>query len=552
MKQVTAIVISFLRPAYTVACIRSLRKTYPDIKIIVGDNGGDDGSVYFACEEVGAKLISLPFDSGVCVARNELLKHVETRYVLVGDDDFKYDENARVDSMTGFLNTHEEYDLIGGRIIQDGIIRNYQGFIEKNSTHFITTKIDVENAIYKSIPDIPGQKGLRYCSADLTFNYFVARTDKVKEVPWDEEIKVAYEHFSWFWDFKCAGGKVAFTPDAIVIHKPTDIRAEVYGSTKHSEYMAFRNRKEDKARFFGKYNIQFTIGMTGAKTYAPNHIIERRGNDTKFVDFCITTFKRPDAIKKLLSSIAEIYPMANIYVADQNEVFDREFYKKLRNDLYDIGLLKRPSIEHLPYDCGLSYARNHLVLTTPNKYKLILDDDFEFTNDTDIGKMVRLLDAFPRVGIVGGKVRQLGHDLHFEFTPEIVGNTVVHKTEVQKWKKQDEIKYRRTGCVLNFALMRKELFQFIQWDSALKVTEHIDFYLRMKDIPFDIFYTPDVVVEHPPAERNEDYRAMRRRDQFIKLMFKKHGITKSKHENGQVTELLADGSIKRYKENTNG
>jgi hypothetical protein len=189
-----------------------------------------------------------------------------------------------------------------------------------------------------------------------------------------------------------------------------------------------------------------------------------------------------------------------------------------------------------------------LANTTPNRYKLILDDDFEFTRETDIGKMVRLLDAFPRAGIVGGRVRQLGSDIHFEFTPEIRNDTIIHMTEKPNWKDFEGIKFRKTGCVLNFALMRKEIFNSIQWDNNLKVTEHIDFYLRMKSNPHYILYTPDVVVEHPPAGRNEDYKAMRKRDEFIKLMFAKHKVRRSKYENGQVTEVLPDGSIKRYKE----
>jgi GT2 family glycosyltransferase len=541
MKNVTAILISFLRPAYTIACIESLKKTYPDINIIVGENGNAEPELIKTCEKYGIKYLPLPYDSGVCVGRNELVKHVETEYILVGDDDFYYDAGAMIENMVEFLDT-TEFDLIGGRVIQDGIVRNYQGYIEKNHNHFKSTAIDPETATYET------QAGIRYCPADLTFNFFVARTKKVKQVPWDEEIKVAYEHFSWFYDFKVFGGKVAFTPDALVIHKPAHVRAEVNTSESHNQYMAFRNRKEDRERFFGKYGLAYTIGMNGVKTYNPNHIVEKRKNDTKFVDFCITTFKRPEAVKRLLYSIAEHYPMANIYVADQNEKFDREFYKKLRNDLFDIGLQKRPSIEHLEYDCGLSRARNHLVNTTPNKYKLILDDDFEFTKETNIGKMVRLMEAFPKLGIVGGRVQQLGHDLHFEFTPEIMDKTIHHVTERKLWKEFEGIKYRKTGCVLNFALMRKDLFNYIGWDPDLKVTEHIDFYLRMKMVPYMIFYTPDVLVDHPPAQKTAEYKEMRKRDQFIKMMFKKHGVNSTKYENGQVTELQEDGSIKRYKE----
>lgn len=542
MDKVTAIIISFLRPQYTTACILSLKKTYPEIKIIVGENGEYNKDLAGLCKEHGIEYVQLPFDSGVCVARNELIKMVQTPYVLVGDDDFYYDENAKVDGMKNILDNVEDIDLVGGRVRQNGEIKNYQGIIEKRHNHFQTYPIDIENQKYEELD------GMRYCKADLTFNYFVARTEKVKQVPWDEEIKVAYEHFSWFYDFKVAGGKVVFTPDAIVIHKPEHIARNILNTEENKTYQAYRNRQSDKDRFFSKYKLDYTISMNGQKNYAPNHIVEVRKNDIKHVDFCITTFKRPKAVERLLYSIAEHYPQANVYVADQNERLDREFYKKLRNDLYDIGMTKRVSVEHLPYDCGLSYARNHLVKTTPNKYKLILDDDFVFTKETDIGKMVRILEAHPRAGIVGGMVKQNGHEIHFEFVPEIIKDTIVHTSDGNNWKEFEKIRYKQTGCVLNFALMRRELFDITSWDNGQKVSEHVDFYLQMKKNSYKILYTPDVIVDHPPAERDPDYKEMRQRDEFLKRLFKKYNVTKIKYLNGQVTELLKTGELKKYKE----
>lgn len=541
MKNVTAVIISFLRPGYTKACIESLRFNYPDIQIVVGDNGGENPEMRAYCEKFGARYFVLPYDAGVCVGRNELVKRVETKYILVGDDDFFYTPSAAVERMKLFLDTHEEFDLIGGRVSEHGILRNYQGLIERFDKYIHIHPINPE--LGDSALD--HASGLRFQKVDLTFNYFVARTEEVRSVPWDEQIKVAYEHLSWFIDFKEAGGRVAYTSDAVVVHKPSHVNPE-----QADEYAVFRNRRSDKERFFKRYKLDFTITMNGSKDYKPDHMFEHRKNDTKFIDFCITTFKRPEALRNLLMSIAKWYPMANVYVADQNAVMDRTFYNKLRGELSDAGLVKRLSVDHLPYDCGVSYARNHLVFRTPNQFKLILDDDMEFSRETDIGKMLKVMETDRSIAVVGGLVRQLGHDMHFEFTPEKVGDTIIHKTEIPKWKTFSDIKYRRTGCVLNFALFRKDLFQYIQWDNKLKVSEHLDFYLRMKQIPYMIMYTPTVTIEHPPAKRNEDYKELRQRDEFQIMMLKKHGVKRVKYENKQVVELMPNGSLKRYKELT--
>jgi len=543
MNDVTAIIISFLRPAYTIACIESLKKTYPDIQIIVGENGEYNNELAQVCRTHQARYIELPFDSGVCIGRNTLMQHVETEYVLVGDDDFFFEETTGVDKMVALISGHPEIDLIGGRVIQDGVVRNYQGKIERFPRHIITHPINLETADYQ----YDRQSGLRFIKTDLTFNFFVARVDKIKDIPWDEEIKVAYEHESWFIDLQEANRNVYFSPDPIVIHKPAHIRNIVEKSDIAPTYAAYRMRRTDKERFFTRHNLDYVIDMHGTKDYAPNHVSVKKKNDVKYVDFCITTFERPQAVRRLLLSIARYYPHANVYVADQSKEFDREFYKTLRGELYDAGLVKRVSIERLPYDCGLSYARNHLVTTTPNKYKLILDDDMEFGPGTDIGKMVSLFETDRNIGIVGGRVEQLGHDVHFEFTPEVIQGTIYHRTEKKIWKTHMGVTYRKTGCVLNFALMRRELFNTMLWDPALKVTEHTDFYLRMKVSHWKILYTPDVVIGHPPVERDAHYKEFRTRDEFLKRMFKKHGANRVVYENGQTVEVMPDGSISRYK-----
>jgi len=547
MNDVTAIVISFLRPAYTEACIRSLRATYPDIHILVGENGEHDKKLASVCKEVGAEYIQMPYDSGVCYARNRLVEHVETEYVLVGDDDFYYTETAKADRMAELLRMVPDAHLVGGRINEGGVVRNYQGHTEKIGRHFKITPLDLETERMHKLAT-NDTTTIEFCRADLTYNYFVAKTGAVRAVPWDEGIKVAYEHFSWFWDFKQAGYKALFAPEPIVVHKPEHVEKLVAATPEHEKYREYRNRRTDKAHFYERYDVDYTIAMNGQHDYAPGHRVERTKNDARQIDFCITTFKRPHAVRRLMLSIAQYYPNANVYVADQNETFDRTFYKSLQRELWEAGLVKRPCIEHLKYDIGLSAARNHLVTTTPNKYKLILDDDMVVTDRTDIAKFVSVLESAPRAGVVGGTVEQLGTEVHFEFTIEKRGDTLYHVADKTNWKSHNGIRYRKTGCVLNFALFHKDVFNYVRWDERLKVTEHLDFYIRMQKAPYSVYYVPDVVIDHPPVERSPDYKELRQRPEFLAYMLRKHGARRVKYLNGQVTELQEDGTITRYKE----
>jgi GT2 family glycosyltransferase len=249
MKNLTAIVISFLRPEYTKKCITSLQKTHPKIQILVGENGKYDDNLFKFLKKRNIPYFLMPFDSGVGFARNRLMDEVKTEFVLVGDDDFFYTEEACVDKMVKFLEKHDEFDLIGGRIFERGQIRNYQGFMQKQGDMLRYQKLDLDRC------ELDKKSGIHYQACDLTFNFFVARHDRIRDVRWDEKIKVAYEHSDWFLNAKAHGISVAFTSDAVVIHKPK-LQKQV-----DDKYFVFRNRNSDREYFFKKHKIAKLVDM---------------------------------------------------------------------------------------------------------------------------------------------------------------------------------------------------------------------------------------------------------------------------------------------------
>lgn len=254
MKDVTAVIISFLRPEYTTECVRSLREQYQDIKILVAENGRYDKKLAQFVHEQDGHYFLMPYDSGVCYARNRLMELVRTRYVLVGDDDFFYDKDARVDDMKIFLEKHIEADLIGGRVRENGVVKNYQGKIHREDDGFRYEAIDPDS-------EFPVDCGIRYAKTDITFNYFLARTERVRDIPWDEKIKVAYEHSDWFISLKQAYREVYFTPDAVVVHKPEHVQVKDIG-----RYKVYRYRRTDKVHFYKKHRIKWSVGFNGVKT----------------------------------------------------------------------------------------------------------------------------------------------------------------------------------------------------------------------------------------------------------------------------------------------
>lgn len=267
------------------------------------------------------------------------------------------------------------------------------------------------------------------------------------------------------------------------------------------------------------------------------------------VAYCITTMKRPQALERLLLSIAAHRPEASVHVADQNENFDDAYYESLAGKLTEAGLAEGLAVYSLPFDCGVSAARNFLADSTPHEYKLILDDDFVFTDDTDIDALVRLLDAYPEAGAAGGSVIRGGSVRNGGSRLEKRGACLFELPIRDPLEEHDGIRFWRTNCVPVFVLMREELCAQVQWDPNLKTAgEHFDFFLRMEETPYVVLHAPDVTVDHPPIEAEPSYRQLRLRGEFLKRMMRKHDIVRQQVVDGTVTELGPDGELTRYSE----
>jgi len=515
MKNLTAIIVTFLRDEYLYVCVESLLKQYPDINIIIGDqNPSKEKKERF--EAQGIRYIELPYDCGLCKARNELVKLVNTDYVLIGDDDFKYTKESNVDGMLGWLEHDDNINLVGGRITEGGTLKNYQGFIEEHDKHFI----------YKPLTDLS-----EFTPVDLTFNFFVAQTQAVKYVKWDEQIKVAYEHSSFFIDFKRAGYEAFFDPTAIVIHKPA---IQTPSRDNHTKYKGFRSRRSDKKRFFEKYDLDYVIDMNGTRdTYDRSRVDE--------IDFLITVFERWECLENLLFSIAKYYPQANIFIADQSKKFIPKKYNDLYFKLFEAGLRVKPKAYGLKYDCGLSEARNYLFSHTNRKYKLLLEEDFVFTEKTNIPAMLELMESDPNLGIVGGLVIQDGNEVKFEHYLAKKGRTLRH---VASGGYNDQ-EYKLTGCVPNFMLMRADLG--VKWDDRIKISgEHTDFFLKLAETDWLIAYTRKSQVDHVKIN-DRAYKDMRKRDEFMKILFENHNIDKIIYINGYTIEYDGEKIITHSK-----
>lgn len=172
--------------------------------------------------------ISLPFDTGTAEGRNLMLERVNTKYFVLCDDDFIFEPRTRIPVMQKLL-IDNNFDILGG------VFRQYNLKSRKAKLKFTMSKwllkfnilIPATNIFeYHAGFDLDGKicrmKKIHYKDpfslCDMTHNFFMASTEKVKSIGgWNPLLKGG-EHQNFFIRAKLKGLKVATTRQCGVIH----------------------------------------------------------------------------------------------------------------------------------------------------------------------------------------------------------------------------------------------------------------------------------------------------------------------------------------------
>ena len=194
INHVTALIKTFERPNYLNRLITSIRKFYPDLKVIVADDSREPRPIE------GIKVIKLPFDTGIAGGRNAALKQITTKYFLLLDDDVVFTKHTKLDRMYDILE-NSEIDIIAGK---RGA--SFEGTFE---------------IVGHTMRHLKKKKDTIYgCGIyDVVHNFFMADTKKVKDLGgWDRRFKIGGEHGDFFLRAKKANLVVGYCGDVAIRH----------------------------------------------------------------------------------------------------------------------------------------------------------------------------------------------------------------------------------------------------------------------------------------------------------------------------------------------
>lgn len=178
MRDVTIIIVTFDRPQALKGCLRSIRNRYRDVPIIVSDNGKDPLTQRY-CRKFGARHLALPYDCGANMARKQGQAAVDTRYWVIGEDDFIFTRDTQLENFKLVLDHDRKVDLIGGPCIRNNNIGTIGSTFRIEEEYKTFYRVPVKAPVLNLI------KGVHYYYCDFVRMFFMAR--KGTPIDWEEK-----------------------------------------------------------------------------------------------------------------------------------------------------------------------------------------------------------------------------------------------------------------------------------------------------------------------------------------------------------------------------
>jgi len=230
----------------------------------------------------------------------------------------------------------------------------------------------------------------------------------------------------------------------------------------------------------------------------------------------IKTFLRKECIEKLIISIREFYPTITI------NIFDDSLDDTMPNNV--IGDININYIVSQFYDIGVSAGRNKLLNSVKTPYVLTLDDDFVFTELTSLDELVNSIDN-SEYDIIGGLIVDNGQSVG-KLLP-YYGDLHLYEGTLTYIQKFDPYSSQIIECdiIPQFFIADINVLNNPQnnWDDYLKIGEHTDLFINLKD-RLKTGYITSCVVLHEPITTTT-YKQYRNRGKlYKKYVAKKHNI----------------------------
>lgn len=203
---VTFIFKSFERQKQAKALYRSIQKYYPGTRVVIAD----DSSQPLDLTGDGLTVIQMPFNSGLSKGLNMALEKVETPFLVRMDDDELLTRHLNIADELRFLESHPIVDIVGFPCIDAGKSFSTRKRVKAYFKHSMS---EAPKALI--IPHGTSINNNHVVLGKVT-NIYVARTESIRKVGWDDNIRMI-DHHDFF--FRAAGILVStLSVNGVVFH----------------------------------------------------------------------------------------------------------------------------------------------------------------------------------------------------------------------------------------------------------------------------------------------------------------------------------------------
>lgn len=206
---VTIMFKSFERQKQARALVRSIWKYYPGVRIVIADDSSTPLVIPGQAGDDKIKILQMPFNSGLSKGLNLALAEIQTPFMVRLDDDVLFTRRTDLAVELRFLMAHPDVDLVGMPWIDAckaiSTKREFKAY----------SRIDMREApVPLKIPH-----GTLIDDNHIVFgkvsNAFLARTESIKKIGWDDRIRMI-DHHDFF--FRAAGILVSVLSKSSILY----------------------------------------------------------------------------------------------------------------------------------------------------------------------------------------------------------------------------------------------------------------------------------------------------------------------------------------------
>lgn len=208
-RPLTAIITAFRSPKSLLRLLRRLRRYEPGLRLLVAS---DRAELPVPGE---ADCICLPADVGLSAGRNALLARVQTPYFLLLDDSLQFCRQTKIGRLLSIVSSGD-FDLAAGDVLRcqhKFLLPKREPNPQHGTFHIESPHSEGDRLLLQRGGTAAGDGILR---CDLTHNFFVARTDRVRAMGGWDPAMVTGDRVEFFYRAWQHGLRIGVCPEVLV------------------------------------------------------------------------------------------------------------------------------------------------------------------------------------------------------------------------------------------------------------------------------------------------------------------------------------------------